>query len=245
MYEPIQFSSVHMHVCACVHGCVHVLCATPCPVISIASRLTNFMKLCCHTEPMDEMAAGGYLSQDHASSQEGSKAFDLSQALDKLTQSRLESRLQGRRRFLRSTLQAGVGRLQGMAGVGPVAAAGGLGPDQLDNILIVSVASSSYVWEVSASGRCLRLGGVCVWEVSVSGRCLCLGRVCVWEVSASGRCLCLGGVCVWEVSVGGICLCLGGVCVWKVSVSVRCLCLGEVCVWEVSVSGRCMCLGGD
>lgn len=88
------------------------------------------------------MTAGGCLSQDPLLSAEENKAADLSQALDKLTQTRLESRLQGRQRFLHSTLQAGVGRLQGMAGVrrsapAPTTAAG-LTSEQLDGILIVS-----------------------------------------------------------------------------------------------------------
>ena len=97
---------------ACVYVCVCV-CVTVLPLSSAASRLTNFMRLCCHTGAMNDVAADITLS-----SEENKTTPDLSHALDKLTQSRLESRLQGRRHFLRSTLQAGVGRLQGVAGVG-------------------------------------------------------------------------------------------------------------------------------
>ena len=128
--------------------CLMMPCLPSCGMV--ASRLMNFLKLCYHTEPMNEIAAGGY---DQKLTQDETKAADLSQALDKLTQSRMESRLQGRRHFLRSTLQAGVGRLQGMARVRPLAAvpatSNSLAPDELDNLLIVSVC---FVWEMLCLG---------------------------------------------------------------------------------------------
>ena len=147
-----------VHVCVCMRVCVRVcVCVTVLPLPSAASRLTNFMKLCCHTGAMNDVAADITLS-----SEENKTTPDLSHALDKLTQSRLESRLQGRRHFLRSTLQAGVGRLQGVAGVGrPVASAasGGLAPDQLDDLLIVSLTCSG----LHLGDQCQR-GACCGWE---------------------------------------------------------------------------------
>jgi Rab3 GTPase-activating protein catalytic subunit len=92
------------------------------------TRLGNFLKLAYCLDPIDQIVAG--FEEDGVST---GGVTSTSSVLSKLTESRFESRFKGRR-FLRSTIEAGMGRLQSAAAKDTQQT--GPSSDELDEILV-------------------------------------------------------------------------------------------------------------